>query len=276
MGAKGETMVIVGLGQAGKEIANLFKPHKQYKIIILDENEGIEPQASVEDYDAQEIKINKRGLKKHEKGILFVCGSGKVAGATLRVLEALTDIQMDVFYIVPDLEFCSREEQKRHRVHFNVLQEYARSGKIRSVILASNKELLSLAGTGPISRYYEKVNFYIYNLIQNIMFCIHTEPEFGRLQNPKEISRITTFGFGDLESERESLLFPLDNITETCYLYNIDEEDIDNNPNIMPQIQQMVRDAKEKEREVSYAIWKASDYNLFYSINHTHFIQEDK
>lgn len=269
-------MVIVGLGQAGKEIANLFKPHKQYKIIILDENDGIEPQQSVEDYDAQEIKINKRGLKKHEKGILFVCGSGKIAGATLRVLEALTDIQMDVFYIVPDLEFCSREEKRRHRVHFNVLQEYARSGKIKSIILASNKELLRLAGTGPISRYYEKVNFYIYNLIQNIMFCIHTEPEFGRLQSPKEISRITTFGFGNLQSEEENLLFPLDNITETCYLYNIDEEDIDNDPNIMPQIQQMIREGKEQGKEISYAIWKASDYNLFYSINHTHFIQEDK
>ena len=167
-------MVIVGLGQAGKEIAKLFKPHSQYKIIILDENDGMDYQTSVEAYDAQPVKISKRGLKKHEKGILFVCGSGKVAGASLRVLEALTDIQMDVFYIVPDLEFCSREERRRHRVHFNVLQEYARSGKIKNIILASNKEMLRMAGTGPISRYYEKVNFYIYNLIQNILYCQHT------------------------------------------------------------------------------------------------------
>ena len=276
MESKGETMIIAGLGQAGKEIAKLFKPHKQYRIISLDEGEGLEHQTSVEDYDAQPVKINKRGLKKHEKGILFVCGSGKVAGATLRVLEALTDIEMDVFYIVPDLEFCSREQQRRHRVHFNVLQEYARSGKIKNIILASNKELLRVAGAGPISRYYEKVNFYIYNLIQNILYCKHTKAEFGQIQKPKEISRITTFGFGDMESEGENLLFPLDNITETCYLYNIDEEDIDNDPNIMPQIQQMIRDNKTQGRETSYAIWKASDYNLFYSIHHTHFIQEDK
>ena len=269
-------MVIVGLGQAGKEIANLFKPHKQYKIIILDENDGMEYQTSVEAYDAQPININRRGLKKHEKGILFVCGSGKVAGASLRVLEALSDIQMDVFYIVPDLEFCSREERRRNRVHFNVLQEYARSGKIKSIILASNKEMLRMAGTGPISKYYEKVNFYIYNLIQNILFCQHTNPEFGQIHQPKEVSRITTIGYGDMDSERENFLFPLDNITETCYLYNIDEEDIDNNPDILPQIQQMIRDNKERGRETSYAIWKASDYNLFYSIHHTHFIQEDK
>ena len=36
-------MLMVGLGEAGKNIVKLFKPHtKNYKIIILDENEGIE------------------------------------------------------------------------------------------------------------------------------------------------------------------------------------------------------------------------------------------
>ena len=269
-------MVIAGLGQAGKEIAKLFKPHKQYRIIILDEGEGLEYQTSPEAYDAQPVKISKRGLKKHQKGILFVCGSGKVAGASLRVLEALTDIEMTVFYIVPDLEFCSREESLRNRVHFSDLQEYARSGKIKNIILASNKVMLEQAGAGPISRYYEKVNFYIYNLIQNVLYCEHTKPEFGQVQQPRDISRIITFGCGDLESEAERLIFPLDNITETRYLYNIDEEDIDNDPNIMPQIQQMIRDNKAQGRETSYAIWKASDYNLFYSIHHTHFIQENK
>jgi len=36
-------MILVGLGEAGKNIAKLFKPHtKNYKIIILDEDDGIE------------------------------------------------------------------------------------------------------------------------------------------------------------------------------------------------------------------------------------------
>ena len=269
-------MIVIGLGQAGKNIAQLFSPHKNYKIIILDENEGIESRQSVEEYDQHPVVIPSKTLKNETEGILFVCGSGKVAGASLRVLEALSGLQMTVFYIAPDLEFCSREERMRHRVHFGVLQEYARSGKIKKIILTSNKSLISLIGAGPITSYYKKVNYYIYSLMQNLLYCIHTDPEFGQIQEPKEISRISTIGVGHLDKPEEKLLFPLDNITETCYLYNIDEEDLDNDETVLPRIQERVRDNKTKDRETSYAIWKASDENVFYSLHHTHFIQEDK
>ena len=269
-------MIIAGLGEAGKNIANLFKPHtKIYKILIFDEADGLDPQSSVEAYDEHPVKINSKTLKAHDEAILFVCGSGKVAGATLRVLEALSGLQTTVFYIVPDLEFCSREERLRHRVHFGVLQEYARSGKIKSLMLLSNKSLIDAVGSGAITRYYEKVNYHIYSLVQNLMFCLHTNPEFGQIQDPKEISRISTIGIGHLDKDEEILLFPLDNITETCYLYNIDEEDLDNDKTVLPRIQERVQDNKLKERETSYAIWKASDENVFYSIHYTHYIQEN-
>ena len=270
-------MIIAGLGQAGKNIANLFKPHsKNYKILIFDENEGLEPRQTVEEYDEHPIKIPSKTLKNETEAILFVCGSGKVAGATLRVLEALSGLETSVFYIVPDLEFSSREERLRHKVHFGVLQEYARSGKIKKIMLMSNKYLISLAGTGAVTSYYKKANYYLYSLIQNLMFCLHTEPEFGQIQDPKEISRISTIGLGHLGDDEEKLLFPLDNITETCYLYNIDEEDLDNDETVLPQIQERIRNNKKKNRETSYAIWKASDGNVFYSIHYTHFLQEDK
>lgn len=268
-------MIIAGIGEAGKNIANLFKPHsKIYKILIFDENDGIDSKATVEEYDEEVIKINSKTLKAHDEAILFVCGSGKVAGCTLRVLEALSALQTTVFYIVPDVEFCSREEKMRHRVHFNVLQQYARSGKIKNLTLVSNKCLIENVGAGPITRYYEKVNYYLYSLIQNLLYCLHTKPEFGQIQKPKEFSRISTIGVGHFEKDEEILLFPLDNITESCYLYNIDEDDLNNDETVLPRIQERVRGNKSKERETSYAIWQASDENVFYSIHYTHFIQE--
>ena len=117
-------MLMVGLGNAGKNIVKLFKPHtKNYKIIVLDEDEGIPKQDSVEKYDEQPIKLTQRGFKSHPEALLFVCGSGKVAGATLRALEALESFETTVVYIVPDLEFASSREQLRHRVHFIVVEE---------------------------------------------------------------------------------------------------------------------------------------------------------
>ena len=61
-------MLIVGLGEAGKNIANLFKPHKKtYKILIFDEGEGLPQQSSVEGYDEHPVKITSRGLKHIKK-----------------------------------------------------------------------------------------------------------------------------------------------------------------------------------------------------------------
>jgi hypothetical protein len=267
-------MLMIGLGEAGKNIVELFKPHtKNYKIIILDENNGIEKKETVEEYDGIDFKFTHKGLKSHDEASLFLCGSGKIAGASLRVLEALRDYKTTVYYIVPDLEFCSREEKLRHRVHFGVLQEYARSGMYNNLIILDNKKRMEIAGSGTTMKYYEKVNFFIYSTIQNLMYCQHVDPDFGKLHQKKEISRITTIGLGKF-GEKEKLLFSLDNITETCYIINIEEEDLDNDPDVIPKCQSLVRENKEKERDTSFAIWKSSEENHYYSLHYTHFIQE--
>ena len=265
---------MVGLGEAGKNIVKLFKPHtKNYKIIVLDENSVIQKQDCVEKYDEQPVKLNQKGLKSHTEAMLFVCGSGKIAGSTLRLLEALKAFKTTVVYIVPDLEFSSERERMRHRVHFGVLQEYARSGMIEEMIILDNNTMLSMAGSGTVKKYYEKVNYFIYSTFQNLLYCMHTQPDFGKLHQKKDISRISTIGVGKL-SGVEKFLFSLDNITETCYNINIDEEDLDNNENIIPMCQEIIRENKDKNRDTSYAIWKSSDDNHFYSKHYTHFIQD--
>jgi len=268
-------MILVGLGQAGKNIVNLFKPHSNtYKVITFDEDQGLEAQSSAEDYDNSVVKVTSRGMKSHSEGILFVCGSGKVAGATLRVLEAFPSHQMSVAYIVPDLEFGTREEKLRHRVHFHVLQEFTRSGKIKEMIILDNNTLLKAKGAGPISNYYEKVNYFIYSTLQNLFYCSNVSPDFGKIHHPKNHSRITTLGVGNLQDVEEKMLFKLDNVTETCYYMNIEEEDLDNDETILPTCQQIVRENISKNRESSFAIWRSSDPNFYISKHFTHFIQE--
>ena len=265
---------MVGLGEAGKNIVKLFKPHtKNYKIIIFDENDGLEPKNSVEEYDEQEIKLKHKGLSKHDEAMLFVCGSGKVAGASLRALQALKSFKTTIVYIVPDLEFSSNREQKRHRAHFGILQEYTRSGMVNDMMILDNKKMFEIAGTGTTLKYFEKVNFLIYSTIQNIMYCRHIKPDFGRLHERKDVSSISTIGLGKFPEE-EKLLFSLDNITETCYIINIEEEDLDNDESIIPNCQNIVRKNKELIRNTSFAIWKSSEENHFFSVHYTHFIQE--
>jgi len=195
-------MILVGLGEAGKNIVKLFKPHTDnYKIIIFDEDEGIDRKDSAEEYDDHEIKLKQRGLSKHDDAMLFVCGSGKVAGASLRVLEALKGFKTTVCYIIPDLEFSSRREKLRHRAHFGILQEYARSGMVSEMIILSNKLLLEIAGAGTVVDYYQKVNYFIYSTFQNLLYCTHTKPDFGQIHKPKDFSSISTISIGSFEKD---------------------------------------------------------------------------
>ena len=268
-------MLIVGLGQAGCSVATLFKQHNQYYVELLDEGKGIKKQDTVEAYDTINYNPRKKAIKSATEGILFVCGSGKVAGATLRVLEGLKHARMTVVYITPDLEYSSRDEKLRHRAHFNIIQQYARSGLIKEMMILNNKILLDIAGHGTIYKYFDKVNYWIYSTIHTMNYCNNTKAEYGTLQKPKEISRITTLGFGNVEENEEKLLFPLDNITETSYIISINEEDLANDVDLLPNIKAMVGENKQLERETSFAIWSTSeDTNYYYTKHYTHFIQE--
>ena len=268
-------MIIVGIGSAGCNIANLFKQHEQYHVELLDENKGIKKQKSVEDYDSIVYKPRKKAIKSASEGILFVCGSGKVAGATLRVLEGLKHVEMTVVYLYPDLEFSSKEEQMRNKVHFGVLQEFARSGLIKELLLISNTIITNLVGHGTIYDYYSKVNHYIYTAIHTLNYCKNVESEFGTHHKRKEHSRISTIGYGLIEKNDEKLFFLLDNITETRYIININEDELSNDVTILPNVKAMVKENKKLDRESSFAIWSTEESESYYYAKHyTHFIQE--
>jgi len=268
-------VLIMGLGSAGCNIATLFKQQEQYHVELIDEGKGFKKQDSTEDYDSIKYSPRKKAIKSATEGILFVCGSGKIAGATLRVLEPLTHVKMTVVYLCPDLEYSSEEEQQRHRVHFNVLQEYARSGMVKEFLLFDNKTLIDLVGHGTIYDYYKKVNHHIYTAIHTFNYCNNVKPEFSSVHKPKEISRIATLGYGLMEKNDEKLFFPLDNITETCYIININDEELINDISILPNVKAMAKESKELERETSFAIWSTEETESYYYTKHyTHFIQE--
>ena len=268
-------MLIIGLGEAGCNVAKHFKQHEQYHVECLDEGSGIKKQKTAEQYDSIDYRPRKKAIKSASEGLLIVCGSGKVAGASLRVLEGLKHVKMTIVYLVPDLEYSSKEEQLRHRVHFNVLQEYTRSGMVSDMILLDNKILIDIVGHGTIYDYYSKVNHYIYSALHTLNYCNNVKAEFGNVHVPKEISCISTIGYGLLEKNEEKMFFKLDNITETGYIININEEELANDISILPNVKAMAKDNKSLERETSFAIWSTEETESYYYTKHyTHFIQE--
>tara|TARA_R100001440_G_scaffold6147_4_gene12812 strand:+ start:1799 stop:2605 length:807 start_codon:yes stop_codon:yes gene_type:complete len=267
-------MVVIGLGNAGCAVAKLFKKHKTYQVVLLDGGKGIDKCETVEGYDQIEYKPPKTWSKKHKEALVITCGSGKVSGAILRILEPLKELRTTVCYIVPELDYLSSEAKKRNRVHFNVLQEFTRSGMIDEMILFDNELTLENFGHGSIKEYYDQVNHYYYSALHMNNFSKNVDPVFGEHHTSKEISRITTLGLGHLEDSSEKLLFPLDNITETCYIINVSEDDLNTNDDIIPSIKDMATINKEKNRETSFAVFETPHETHFYVKHFTHFLQE--
>ena len=266
-------MLVIGIGQAGGNIAKLFKKHKNYQVVLLDEGKGLIKKETVEDYDSIDYKPPKTWLTKHSEALVIVSGCGKIAGSTLRVLEPLKSLRLNVCYIVPELDYLSSEAKLRHKVHYNVLQELTRSGVINELLLFDNELALEHFGHGPIKDYYSNINFYYYSCLHMNNYSKNVKPIFGEHHTPKQISRITTIGFSDLEKNEEKLLFQLDNITETCYIINASEDDLKTNDDLVPTIKDLANINKNENRETSFAVFETSQETNVYVKHYTHFLQ---
>ena len=73
------------------------------------------------------------------------------------------------------------------------------------------------------------------------------------------------------------MLFLLDNISETSYIININEDDLSNDVDLLPNIKTMVGQNKGQGRISSFAIWSTTEeQNYYYTKHYTHFIQNEK
>jgi hypothetical protein len=263
-------MVIIGLGKGGCNIANLFKVDDNYKVFTYDEGKSVRSQPSSEDYEKKFPKKKELSKIKGQTIWFFVCGTGKISGATLKLLEQVKDNKINVVYIVPDMSILPDISQKRNKVIAGVLQEYARSGLLNAVYFVSNESMIKIVGESPLTSYYDKMNELVFNCVHSLNVFADTEAIFGGNHEPKEISRIRTFAFREIEKEQKKLFFPLDNITETCYIYSINETELNRNTNLISEI----KGTMNKDIISSFSIYPSSHKHSYaYGIYYTHYIQ---
>jgi len=264
-------MVVIGLGKAGCSIAEMFKSYDNYKVLTYDGGKNVPLNESSEGYENGFPNKKELAKIKGETIWFFVCGAGKVAGATLRLLEQVKENKINIVYIVPDVSILSDLAKKRNRVGAGVLQEYARSGLFEAIYLVSNNSLQEIVGEAPLASYYSKMNELIFNCVHSMNVFAHTDPVFGQLHEPKAISTIRTFSFFETNKKEKKLFFPLDNVTETCYINNIKKSEIENNSNLISEIKNRLDD----DIISSFTVYQSPyEHSYAYGIHYTHFIQE--
>lgn len=134
-----------------------------------------------------QIKIDASNMEEAEKKFSFpldkeerkpynmvVFGGTNSSGAALSIASQCNIKNM--FYIIPDQEFppISKKQKLQHKIAFNVLQEYAKSG-LMNLILISNSCLSSLSPEieeETVSNLFCSWNKTLKVIIQNLEFIL--------------------------------------------------------------------------------------------------------
>ena len=266
-------MVLIGIGNAGANLINEFgKHHKKITITAKDFPKHCK---KTEDYEKHCPTFKKRLSFDEEECWVALCGAGKIAGCTLAVLEKIKDKKINIIYICPDKTMCNPIQLRRHKVCYNVLQEYTRSNLLNKMFLFSNNEILNIIGNQTITSMYTNINKQIANAVETYNWFLEQQPVMGAAHEAKEISRICTLSVGDFKKNDEKMLFLLDNVTETSYIYIISKQQLEKNKDLLNQIKNKVRKDEENNITSSFTIYSSEhSQSFFYSLKLTHFIQE--
>jgi len=275
-------MIVIGLGKAGCRIAKVFSKFPQYVTYGIDTNNDaditIKKRKNHEDYDAHFPSLKRKLKFTNEEIFLITCGSGQISGGVLRLIGQLQNNKIQVVYIQPDLALLSETQKTQEKIVRNVLQEYARSGALRSIYLIDNNQLEKSIGDVSIIGYYETINQAIVNTIHMINIFKNSEPVIGNYIVPSEISRIATIGVVNFdledEEEEENWFYDLTSIRDVVYYYGINKEDLKNDGTLFRKINRFVKSKIKDNMNISYGVFETSyEQKYCYCIRYTSMVQ---
>ena len=253
---------VIGLGQAGCNIADQLKQYSQYKIIKIDTelkktktSFGLKHQTSPELY---EEKLPRGMIKTLQEEVmpetLFITSCGMVSGASLSILEKIKDkTDITVMYIVPKAEEVAGNKKLQNNLLFNVFQQYARSNLLKRVYLL------------PLMKYWDTLNNLIAYTYHMINVFEHTKPMLTTVTNRIDTARMSTIGLLDVESNEEKMFFSLDIPREKNYYYGVPKKQLEEDENLMETIQNNVKNTKEHDKmKTTYSVY-STDYDKLYA-----------
>ena len=157
---------IIGLGEAGCNIAEEFLQYPQYEVYTIDSTKRdtqakfkkLIVRSSHEEYE-DKCPSMKSYFKDVRGTVLFILGgSGAISGATLKILSYLKNCKINILFVKPDLALMTEHKRTQHKIVFQVLQQYARSSVLERMYVVDNLKLESILGELPVIGYYEKIN----------------------------------------------------------------------------------------------------------------------
>jgi len=275
-------MNIVGLGNAGCQIAKNFKNYGQYKVFCIDvEDKGyptflpLEYQKSHEDYEKNYKTLDLDDC--HGATTFIVCGSGDVSGCALRVLEQLRENPTTLIYIRADKSQLSHEQGLKDKVTFNVTQNYARSTLLENMYIIDNSKVESALEQISIKTYWQDINNIISSTYHMLNVFNNTEPLLASTSPKPDFVRIGTLGLVNYETSKEKLFYDIEYPRSKNYFYGINEETLEKDREILHNIREFIKQEATEKIAANFSIFSTSyEHNYIYSTHYASFIQEQK
>jgi cell division GTPase FtsZ len=269
---------VIGLGNAGCNIVRSFSKFPQYDTYTIDTNKEaditIKKRNSHEEYDEHFPNLRKKFKFANDDVFVVVAGSGRISGATLQLLEQLKSNRITVLYIQADLSLASEVQKKQEKIVKNILQEFARSGMIETVLLLDNQMIEKGIGDVAIMGYYDVLNQAIVNTIHMINVFKNSEAVLGNFSTVSDLSRIGTIGILDIEESREKWFFNLTNVRDVVYYYGINEAQLEEDGTLFKVITNYVKSKLNDDINISYGVFKTTyDQKYCYCIKYSSMVQ---
>lgn len=275
---------IIGLGQAGCNIADKFSQYPQYKIYKIDTELKKAPRCypfpkykKTEEYEKK--CPNLKSFLKHVKGdILFITSCGSIAAASLCVLEQIKNkCNIEILYIRPDRSLLSQEKILNDNVVFHVFQEYARSDLFKRIYLIDNVEVGKIIGDIPIRQYYDKINELVVSTVHMVNVFNNSESEINTFSKVLEPARISTFSLLNYETSEEKMFFNLDIPREKRYYYGVPEKTLQTDGTLLKKITKQLKNLKEHDKmKVSYGVFSTNyDVPYIYGLSSSSLVQNN-
>jgi hypothetical protein len=271
---------IVCLGVKACDIGEVFENNTNYKVKLIDKNIEGDNCFSLGHYNShEEYETNCPDLKTFfsdvTDDILFITsGDCDVVSASLAILKQVKEKNISLLYLIPDVDYLYNNALLVNKVVFNVFQEYARSGMFKKLYLFDSKTLEIFLGDIPIADWYEEHISLIYNTYNGINSINNLQYIISNYSEPKDVCRISTFGYYDLENNTEKLFFNLKNIDDKCYNFFINENVLKTDNKLFKVIKEQLKNKAVDNTKISYRIYSTKNENNYcYVTAHSKFIQ---
>jgi len=276
---------VVGFGDFCCNLVLGLKKHKEYSVYTISDTKLSEKGLVVknlnnaEEYEKEYSQFSWKKLINDENDEIsvFLDGSEAISGVVLAFLENFKDRKINIYYFKSDLELVGKIEKLQHKISFNVLQEYSRSGLFQKFVIFDKIKVENMLNNVGMLDLDEETVSLINSTLHYVNVYSNIKPMLTNGLILSDLARIETYGLSEIGSLDIDMFYELENIEEIAYYYAINSDTLKKEKKLLQTIKNQIKDKqKQNNIKICFSIFETNyNQNFVYCVCKTKHIQPD-